>query len=252
MNYKEVELDNALDHFKDWQRSVLCEIARARMNIGDYKVLQKFKTKDDNVWAEKLLDLVSGPTQRQIIDEQRATQRDRIPRQQGVGLARLNSIQRSLESSFSEIPNEVIEDNFDHIEIDDDPVHNSDVDPEPILDVTIIDMANSDDLIDDEYPPVLRKRRQILYEEPVVDVDDVQERIDNIIGKNDDDDEYIPTKSDDEEMDEDDIDNVELEKEVNNLEFSLDLTAYFPITYNKSVVVYIIISLSIVPVVNLI
>ena len=135
-----------MDHFKDWQRSVLCEIARARMNIGDYKVLQKFKTKDDNVWAEKLLDLVSGPTQRQIIDEQRATQRDRIPRQQGVGLARLNSIQWSLESSFSKIPNEVIEDNFDHIEIDEDPVHNSDVDPDAILDVTIIDMANSDDL----------------------------------------------------------------------------------------------------------
>ena len=69
--------------------------------MGDYKVLEKFKTENDIEWAEKLLEKIAGPTMRQKASIETANNQDVLPRHQGVGFSRLNSARRSLNSSFA-------------------------------------------------------------------------------------------------------------------------------------------------------
>ena len=47
------------------------EVARAFLDNGDYKVMEKFKRESDKEYAENILDKVSGPTWRMREEEKK-------------------------------------------------------------------------------------------------------------------------------------------------------------------------------------
>ena len=78
-------MNDAFHHFRDMQRACLAEVARAFLNppLGDYRLLDEFKTAEDNTWAESVLTEVLGPNFRSRKTLERENLTDNIPTYQG-------------------------------------------------------------------------------------------------------------------------------------------------------------------------
>ena len=121
------------------------EVGRAFLKepLGDFCLLEKFKSEEDHVWAENLLSKVQGPTTRQIQAVEYQERPDSTPRQQGVGrpqLERREFARYNLNNSF----NEVLED-------EDDIPFEKNIDDEVGLEMTVLDPIemDNDDLDED-------------------------------------------------------------------------------------------------------
>ena len=168
---QEVGVYECVQHFRDWQRSKLNEVARAFLDKGDYKVLEKFKRESDTEYAERILDKVSGPTWRMREEEKRGNNFDP---EEPVGRGRPKAVV-NLTKSFDDL--------------------------DAALDDIYKEVENTADATSSEAgsPIQLRKKQKVSYEEPV-DLEDIQDRLD-LIFEEDDSEEFNPTleEMDDEE-----------------------------------------------------
>jgi hypothetical protein len=106
LEFQEIEMSVAYHHFQDWQRGTINEFVRAFLGLGDYYVLDKFRTDQDKEWAEHYLARVAGPTLRQTLDmlEDRP---DNLPIHQGVDQERGDNARMNLSDTFESMDTEV-------------------------------------------------------------------------------------------------------------------------------------------------
>ena len=158
-----------VQHFRDWQRSKLNEVARAFLDNGDYKVMEKFKRESDKEYAENILDKVSGPTWRMREEEKR---KNISGPEEPVGRGRPKVVV-NLTKSFDDL--------------------------DAALDDISIEGEHIAEATSSASPIQLRKKQKVSYEEPV-DLEDIQDRLDLLLGE-DDSEEFNPTleEIDDEE-----------------------------------------------------